>query len=564
MPAPVATPGLSDAAQAGPASERAPARRRFAMARLSLWALAVPALLGATRLALSLGQPFAHAGDQAVLELGVRRAVRGAQLLGPYSRFGFSQPGPAYFYAQAPFYWLSGGSPRALFLGAFLINLGSAAASVVVVRRFLGEDAARWTAAVVGAFLVLLSPALLNDPWNPYVLILPLLLTVVLAAGAAAGSLASLAGALFAGSFVVQTHLGAGMAVAAVVGTGAGLWALGRRRATGPATRRGRALAGAAGAALVLGLVWFPPLLEQARGGPSRPGNLTKVARFFGRDHPEADQGVDHSLATATGDLSTQLTLLPLGRHLGPGPVPAGRVAAAGAGLAGGIVLAVGGWRRRRPFVVGLGLASVAGTAAGLWSTTRIVGTVNPYLLVWASALAVPVWIGAGLLGAEAVFMRARSMRARTARVAPGLRGLPGLLALAVLLPSALLSWSLIRGPLTPVATAISVIDVTALVRPWLGGAQAQQVEVRHVDAQWPLAAGLVVQLQKDGFGVSVDDQWTPLYGEQLRSLRNEDTVLWLGAQGGGAPPGAVGVERLGEAGGASVWGIRLPPATNR
>jgi hypothetical protein len=294
--------------------------------------------------------------------------------------------------------------------------------------------------------------------------------------------------------------------------------------------------------------MWLPPVLEQARGTPSRPGNLTKVARFFSQDHPEADRGADHSLPAVTRDLGAQLTVLPLGRHLDPGPIPAGRVAVAGAGLAGGIALALAGRWRRRPFLAGLGLTSVAGTATAVWSATRIVGVVPPYLLVWASALPVPVWIGAGLLGAEAMSRRAPTTRLRAA---------PALLTLALVVPSAGLSWSLMRSPLRPTAT--SVIETTALVRPWLARHGAGRVQVRHAPAQWPLAAGLVVQLQKQGFAVSVDDGWTPLYGEQLRSSGNEDAALWLGDPGRGAPSGARGAERLGEAGGAEVWGRRLP-----
>ena len=42
------------------------------------------------------------ASDFALLELSTDEALRGTQLLGPYSRFGWRHPGPAYFYLQAP------------------------------------------------------------------------------------------------------------------------------------------------------------------------------------------------------------------------------------------------------------------------------------------------------------------------------------------------------------------------------------------------------------------------------------------------------------------------------
>ena len=70
---------------------------------LSLGLLLVPAFIGLVRLVIGLHRPFAQSGDAAILETAVRRVATGTQALGPYSRFGFHQPGPAYFFVQAPF-----------------------------------------------------------------------------------------------------------------------------------------------------------------------------------------------------------------------------------------------------------------------------------------------------------------------------------------------------------------------------------------------------------------------------------------------------------------------------
>ncbi len=61
-------------------------------------------------------------GDGAALELRVLRAVRGVQFLGPYSRFGWSHPGPAYFYLASPFYELFGERGPALNLFAMAVQ----------------------------------------------------------------------------------------------------------------------------------------------------------------------------------------------------------------------------------------------------------------------------------------------------------------------------------------------------------------------------------------------------------------------------------------------------------
>src|SRR5512146_1496770 len=64
-------------------------------------------------------------GDYAVLELYTRLAAHGQQLLGPYSRFHFQHPGPAYFYACVPLYRLTGDAFRGITLTALLINVVS-------------------------------------------------------------------------------------------------------------------------------------------------------------------------------------------------------------------------------------------------------------------------------------------------------------------------------------------------------------------------------------------------------------------------------------------------------
>src|SRR2546426_541860 len=81
----------------------------------------------------------------------------------------------------------TGGSSGAMFLGALAINAGAAIGSVLVVRRVLGESAARWAAAVTAGYMVLLKPELMTDSWPAFCLALPLLLTMLLAAAGASG-----------------------------------------------------------------------------------------------------------------------------------------------------------------------------------------------------------------------------------------------------------------------------------------------------------------------------------------------------------------------------------------
>lgn len=528
---------------------------------LSLLVILVPALVGAIRLLVAVGRPFDFIGDDAVLEAAIRRVPSGMQALGPYSRYQFHHPGPAYFFFQAPFYWLTGGSARSLFVGALTLNFGCAAGAVLVVRRFLGEQAARWAALVIAAYLLLLQPVHLTDPWNPSVLALPLLLTLTLGAAAAAGSVAAWAGCLVVGSYLVQTHLGTIPVVAVTLAIAASAAAVrvaagrarrvGLRRVAGggrsPHAGGGRRLVLLTGCGALLALVWIPPLVEQATGSP---GNLTATARFFTQAHPDFDRGVDHRLTTAAAQMATQLTVLPFGppdrqRFLTPAR-PARRLVAV-VGLVVAVAVMAGGRRRREPFLVALGGLSLTSALVAVWSTTRIVGPVLVYLVDWTSGLLLPAWIGA------AAFVPSLPRRSGRPRL-PSFRGREsGLAALAL---GAVLIWSMARAPLPPVPHSPEVAGVDRLAGPWLGAQRVREVRVRIGEHdRFPLAAGVLVRLEKEGFGVTVDPEWLWLYGDQFAPSGREQAVLWLSTAA--AAPGGEAVN-LGAVGDTMVWAGRF------
>jgi hypothetical protein len=500
--------------------------------------LAVPAVIGAVRLVMAAQRSFDFFGDEAILESAVRHV--GRQLVGPYSRFGFHQPGPAYYYLQAPFYRLPGASAAALFLGAYCINLGAALGSVVVVRRFLGEPVARWAAVVVGALLLCLTPRLVNDPWNPYVLALPVLLALLLAA-AGTRSPAAAGGAVVVGSFVVQTHVAAAATLGAVFATAAVVAAahhLKVRRASPteappPRSASTRRWAAPAGTALLLALLWAPPLIEQATRSP---GNLTTLARFFRSPHPQLDRGIDHGADHTAGQVAAQMTVLPFGHDREAKPADAVKVLLALIGMAAGAGVAVAGWRRRQTVIASLGAISVIGPLVAVWSGTRIVGEVFPYLLLWTSPLLLP-----GAIGAGAWLVPPRRLG----------RALAGTAAVVVGLS---LTLTMARHPLLPYPSATDVAAAARLAEPWLAGRGVEQVRIGIADHdRWPLATGVAVRLEKDDFTSTVDRGWTSLFGEHFRPTGHEQATVWI-ADAGGSPPAAASPTPLGVVGDASVW----------
>lgn len=207
-------------------------------------------------------------GDIATLEIRVLHALRGEQLLGAYSRFGASHPGPLYFYLAAPLYAAMGRAGGALYVAATLINLTALGLLVWVVRSGIERPRARATVLAAATLLVLGTfdahqPLAIATPWNPYVALLPFATLLVLATIVARGRLALLPLAVFAHAFTSQTHTAylipstAAVATAVVLG-----W------------RRGQSLRPIGLSAAIAAVVWFPTLIDQFWGR----GNLTRVA----------------------------------------------------------------------------------------------------------------------------------------------------------------------------------------------------------------------------------------------------------------------------------------------
>src|SRR5450755_2091389 len=110
-------------------------RARVEAAVLALVATA-PALPYGAHMATHRVPRFSMFGDYAVLEQVTRFVWSGRTMVGPYSRFGFSHPGPLYFYFLAPIFLAFPSSSEGLFVGAFLLNVATAAVIVAITRLF--------------------------------------------------------------------------------------------------------------------------------------------------------------------------------------------------------------------------------------------------------------------------------------------------------------------------------------------------------------------------------------------------------------------------------------------
>jgi hypothetical protein len=488
------------------------ARNPAAVALLVL--LAVLPLLPTLVFILRSPWPDGSADDDlAILELRTMEAGRGRHLVGPYSRFGWSHPGPAEFYLLYPFHLLSGRKTAGLGLGAVFANIAAAAGLAWVAVRILGTRR--------GAILVLLFPGLVltlgpggaGSAWNPHITVLPFALYLVLAAAVALEGPGYLPAAAVVGSFLVQTHLGYAPVTAAVAI--AALWEWRRRRdvrAEWPRLQKRLAVT-----AVLLFVMWLPPLVEQIR---ESPGNMTLIARFLGWSRTL------HTFAEVSGAMVGPLASVPLrlatllvpstsdNRSSGSGTLvlllvallPLARSVAARRGDAPARVLST------------LGLTSLV---VAYWSVFSIRGEIFDYLVLWVAA--------AGFLGWAA--LSAVVVGPEKENASPWIRrGL--LLAAALFALLATVSNARHVGSERPVLSERNepVWQVTQAIRTWISknGMKKPVLSIGTHDT-WVPASGVFLNLAKAGAPFSIDEEWWSMFGRAFRPDGTESGTLVLG-----------------------------------
>ncbi len=494
-----------------PAQSRSRLVGVLALVAVVAWpAVAVVRLLGPRA---STSSPL---GDQALLALGAGRALQLDQLVGPYSRFGWHHPGPALFYVLALPIWLFG-SGVGLSLGTILINGGASVATVAYLWRKVGALAAMWSAAALGLLSLGLGFFVILYPWNPDVLVFPLILFSVLWAQAIRGDRTALVWAAVVGSFVVQSHISTApfcviMLAAAVVG--AVLSATRRRGATPALTNRPWLVAGTA--LLVASVV--PIVVELVQ---DQPNNVTLLWGYF-----VAHPGAHSQLRLALLQAADALTVIPFGgATTGAGLyVDHGTVKMLGAGavmamiaLAGFVVA-----RRRGQRSAQLILATAAaGAIIGIAATTRVTGGVLSYLVAWQSFApgALIIGVGCAFLGTEGT-ERTEGPERTDRTEGPGPRR-PALLPVAVVSVLALgLGANSVRmaihqpalvGSNNPAALRLATAAHDA-VRVGSGAVNITIVD----DITWVYAATVALDLTQSGHPTTVSPaKWVTLFGHQ-------------------------------------------------
>ena len=533
---------------------------------LAFAVVAVPFVWAVLRLATAPTDHLNLPDDLALIDLHVRRALVWKQQLGVFDHNNWNHPGPSYFYLVSLVYRVLGSSVRSLFVAATLLNGLAAVACVAVVRRRTTAARALWTAMWVAALAAVLAAAGpsattysesvlggLVSPWNPMVVLFPLLLLVLLCAGAVDRSAPSLVGALVVATYVLQTDISTGpLALALVVAAGVA-WL-----ATVVADRRARSAppdgpsdpvelddstdaptpGSPWGAVLVVGglvalaLAWLPPVVQQFT---NQPGNITLIERFFSASHTGQPLGASlWSVAAGSAVLvvgpSEVMTSI-----LGGTPAHAGlAVATTVATLAAALAVTVVGVRRGSRFAWGLGCLTLVGWVAAVVAVTHVVGFVFGYLVVWAVVLPVAALIGLGTLPVP------------LGRAASGLR--VALCAVAVVAGVAACARVAAVPPLARAGDS-NVTRLAALAEPHLppdtrvavGDAGAGTTDTQLLDTEEFI--GLVNALDRAGYRPTVNAFWKAQFGPGYRTTGSEPRAVSLSTWTPASPalPGYVG-----------------------
>ena len=532
---------------------------------LAFAVVALPFLVALVALLAQSGTHLTLADDLALIDLHTRKALAWKQQLGVFDTHDWSHPGPSYFYLQSLVYRVLGGGARSLFVGATFWNGVAAVACVGVVRYRSTPARTLWAAVWICGLVALLaasgpaattySESLLGglvSPWNPMVVILPLLLTVLLCAAAIDRSGLSLLAAVVTGSFVVQTDISTLPVVAVVGGVATLAWLatsgmdlVGLRPGESAASRRrawaerrhwvtGPVLAVSTLAVLVV--MWLPPIVQQRH---NHPGNLTLVFDYFRTHHGTYSVLVGwRSLLSVEGVvihgpaevMRSDLGLVVLHPVTAWIAVAIAVLAAVG-GMAGGIV-------QRNRTAWGLGLLSLAGSAAVVVAATRVQGFIFGYLLVWAVVLPISGVIAPGLLRFPA---RWSGVGRRVAAPGRPLTATTGFRVALCVAGIAVCAWSVVRVTAIPPLTAASdpnVGTLSALVtrslvpgdRVFVGDAGAGTVDTQLLDTEEFL--GLVNLLDEAGYRPTVNHAWRvqvgPGYGSDGTEPRQITLATWV------------------------------------
>lgn len=400
---------------------------------------------------VALRREYYPQADLAILEFKLHDLTSSPPLVGAYSRFQWSHPGPLMYYALWPAYKVLGSSSSAMISATILWHGAFAGLGAWLAARIGGRLGA--VAYAVGLGLLILGPGAewVVTPWNPYLNLFVFGAFVLACWGVALRDPTGFVLAPVLGTVLIQNHVGLLAPVLGGLGLSALLAVINLAQVEPPVcddtqgdssaehggdprpSRWGwvptRALGIGLGAAA---LAWIPPLYQQLRFSP---GNLGVLTQFFTKaESPEEQrQGLSSAARLMSGYFSVNASWFGNGMTVNglTGGLDDTQVGLASWPIVAvlAVVATILAFRTRLSRLATL-MVLLGGFAFVAWiSIAAIIGAAFPYLLIWVDVLSLIV-----AMAAVAIFaMVARSWLRDSSKV-PAPAALPRALAAAVTL----------------------------------------------------------------------------------------------------------------------------------
>jgi hypothetical protein len=246
----------------------------------TLLMLSLPILVAALQNTGTLSRAI---GDSAIIQIYADDIPGKLPLVGVYSRFDFHHPGPFLFYLVAIPVHIFGAYGLALTASAVAIaSLGG-----ILFTMYRRGGAGLFAIGVVLNVILMRSMALdVLSAWNPYILILPFGLAIVLTWSVWCRDWNALPWLALVGTFVLQAHIGTAPCVGFMLGSAA-LWVTIERVRHRCPTRP------ILTAASVMALLWLPPVIDQFA---SHPGNFSQMLTVGTGGSGEPTLGLENAL----------------------------------------------------------------------------------------------------------------------------------------------------------------------------------------------------------------------------------------------------------------------------
>lgn len=201
---------------------------------------------------------------------------------------GLNHPGPLLFDLLAIPVSLFGAT-AGIAIGVSLVNICSVIGVSIIGYRIRGRVGSLLATAAAAVATWTLGSAILVEPWNPHVLILPCLLMLIAAAGVAGGDITLVPVLIVVASLCMQTHLSYFILVPVICAAAvAGAFLVWRRRLARSGDDRGAVVRRLRKTAVVgcvtLIVLWLQPLWDLISNG--RDGNLYKLLTNDNGDEP--------------------------------------------------------------------------------------------------------------------------------------------------------------------------------------------------------------------------------------------------------------------------------------